>query len=43
MIKKTSKNGNHNDTDTYLNKSSCDDMPQQKSKRVKTSKRVKKK
>ena len=43
MIKKTSKNGNHNDTDTYLNKSSCDDMSQQKSKRVKTSKRVKKK
>ena len=43
MIKKTSKNGNHNETDKYLNNSSCDDTPQQKSKRVKTSKRVKKK
>ena len=43
MIKKTSKNGNHSDTDNYINNSYCDDVSQQKSKRVKKVKRVKKK
>lgn len=43
MITKTSKNGNHNNTDFSYKKSTCDDIPKHNSKKVKNKKGVKNK
>ena len=43
MITKTSKNGNHNNTNFYHKNSTCDDISEQNSKKVKNKKGVKNK